>query len=120
VAPNIFASVAVPLLSNIHTKLIHRTTLVLSFHLAVKATVRLLAKRHTSVVASTSTRTLSAGNRSLQLHLNLRRWPTKLELHTHALAPLPTRSTREAGTNTVSTSLAFPTALGPLGLGLGY
>jgi len=119
-APNIFASVAVPLLSNIHTKLIHRTTLVLSFHLAVKATVRLLAKRHASVVASTPTRTLGAGNRSLQLHLNLHRWPTKLELHTHALAPLPTRSTREAGTNTVSTSLAFPNALGPLGLGLGY
>ncbi len=37
--------VSVPLLSNIHTQLLHRTTLELSFHLAVKATVRLIAKR---------------------------------------------------------------------------
>jgi hypothetical protein len=118
-APNIFATVAVPLLSNVHTRLIHRTTLELSFHLAVKATVRLLAKRHKSLVASTPTRTLGAGNRSLELHLNPHRWPTKLELHTHALAPLPTRSTREAGTNTVSTSLVTPNTLGSSGPGLG-
>jgi hypothetical protein len=113
-----FATVTVPLLSDLRSRLVHGTTLELSFHLAAKASVRLLAKRRRSLVASTPTRVLPAGNRNLSLHLDRRRWPTKLELKTHALAPLPTRSTREAGTNSVSTSLAFPNALGPLGLGL--
>ena len=35
-----------PLLSDLHTRLVHGTTLELRFHLAVKARVRLLAKRH--------------------------------------------------------------------------
>lgn len=117
VAPNPFATVTLPLLSNVHTRLIHGTTLELSFHLAVKARIRLIAKRRASVVASTSTRTLKAGKRSLQLRLNIHRWPTKLELQTHALAPLPTASTRGTGVETVSTSLAFPKALGLTGWG---
>jgi hypothetical protein len=103
-----FATVAVPLLSHVHSRLVHGTTLELRFHLAVRARVRLLAKRRGSVVASTPTRTLKAGNRSLLLQLNLHRWPTKLSLQTHALAPLPTASTREAGVESVSTSLVFP------------
>lgn len=115
---NPFASVTLPLLSHMHSRLLHGTTLQLSFHLAVKARVRLLAKRHNAVVASTPTRTLSAGNRSLLVRLNVRRWPTKLDLQTHALAPLPTVSTRESNTTTVSTSLAFPNtrAFDPSGL----
>jgi hypothetical protein len=112
-----FATVTLPLLSNVHTRLIHGTTLELSFHLAVKARIRLIAKRKSKVVASTSTRTFKAGKRSLQLLLNIHRWPTKLELQTHALAPLPTASTRGAGVETVSTSLAFPKALGLTGWG---
>jgi hypothetical protein len=118
VAVNPFASVAVPLLSHMHSRLLHGTTLQLSFHLAVKARVRLLAKRRNAVVASTPTRTLSAGNRVLQVRLNARRWPTKLDLQTHALAPLPTVTTRESNTTTVSTSLAFPDTreLDPSGL----
>jgi hypothetical protein len=113
-----FATVAVPLLTDLHTKLVHGTTLQLSFHLAVKARVRLLAKRHAKTVASTPTRTLNAGKRVLELRLNRRLWPTKLDLETHALAPLPTVSTRSSSVETVSTSLAFPdtrTALGDLG-----
>jgi hypothetical protein len=106
-----FARVEVPLLSHERTRLVHGTTLELSFQLAVKARVRLLAKRHKSVVASTSTRTLKAGRRSLELALNVHRWPTKLELQTHALARLPTESTLTSGVETVSTSLAFPRAL---------
>jgi hypothetical protein len=117
VAVNQFATVTVPLLSDVHTRLIHGTTLELSFRLAVKARIRLLAKRHARVVASTATRTLKAGKRSLQLLLNIHRWPTKLELQTHALAPLPTASTRGTGVETVSTSLAFPKALGLAGWG---
>lgn len=110
VAVNPFATVAVPLLSGVHSRLVHGTTLELSFHLSVKARVRLLAKRHGSVVASTAASVLRAGNHSLMLHLNVHRWPTKLDLQTHALAPLKTTSTRESSssTDTVTSSLAFP------------
>jgi hypothetical protein len=118
-----FARVTVPLLSDEHERLVHGTTLELTFHLAVKARVRLLAKRHRSVVASTEMRTLKAGKHSLQLQLDVHRWPTKLELKTHALAPLPTESTLTSGVETVTTSLSFPrvsalpTGLGEFGAG---
>jgi hypothetical protein len=101
--PTAETRVAVALLSKVRSRLVHGSTLELAFHLAVKARVRLLAKRHSSVVASTPTHTLAAGNRKLLLRLNPRRWPTKLDLQTHALAPLPTASTRGSGTDTVST-----------------
>jgi hypothetical protein len=105
VTPTTESKVTAPLLSDLHTRVVHGSTLELSFHLAVKARIRLIAKRHNSVVASTPTRTLAAGNRKLLLHLDRRRWPTKLDLQSHALAPLPTESTRGAGHDTVSTSL---------------
>lgn len=109
--PPIETRVTVPLLSNLHSRLVHGTTLEVSFRLAVKARIRLIARRRRSVVASTPTRTLSAGHRDLLLRLNRRRWPTKLELQQHALAPLPTASTRGAGNDTVGTILrALPRA----------
>jgi hypothetical protein len=83
--------VPVALLSNVHSRLIGRATLELRFHLAVEARVRLLAKRKATVVASTPARTLAGGNRRLLLRLSRRKWPTKLDLQTHALAPLPLR-----------------------------
>ncbi len=83
------SKVQLPLLSRLHSRLIDGSTLQLSFHLAVKARVRLLAKRKARVVAATPTRTLKAGNRQLLLRLSARSWPTKLSLQTHALAPLP-------------------------------
>ncbi len=53
---------------DLHSRLIvHGTTLELSFHLAVKARIRLLAERHKKLVASTPMRTLAAGNRKLLL-----------------------------------------------------
>jgi hypothetical protein len=97
--------VAVALLSRVHTKLVHGTTLELRFHLAVRARVRLLAKRRSRVVASTPSRTFAAGDRKLMLQLNARRWPTKLALQTHALAPLPTVSVRGAANTSVSTAV---------------
>jgi hypothetical protein len=113
--------VAVPLFSKIRSRLVHGTTLELRFHLAVKARVRLLAKRRKSVVASTPMRILTAGNRTLLLRLQRSRWPTKLALQSHALAPLPTVSAAAGATNTVSTGLvALPhtissfAGLGPL------
>jgi hypothetical protein len=111
--PEQAAMIRAPLLSDVHTRIRHRTTLELRFHLAVKARVRLVAKRRRSVVARTGMSTLAAGNRRLQLHLDPRRWPTKLDLETHALAPLPVVSTRGAGNDSVTTeSLAFSNALG--------
>jgi hypothetical protein len=106
--PSSESKVQLPLLSRLHSKLIHHTTLQLSFHLAVKARVRLLAKRHGRLVASTRTLTLKAGSRTLSLGLNPRSWPTKLSLQTHALAPLPLVSSvtgEGANVNTVSTGL---------------
>jgi hypothetical protein len=99
------AKVKVPLVTSLHTKLVHGTTLELRFHLAVKARVKLLAKRKKRVVASTAQRTFAAGNRKLLLPLDRQRWPTKLDLQAHALAPLPEQSTRLPGNNTVGTGV---------------
>ncbi len=102
------SSVAVPLLSRIHSRLVHGNVLELRFHLAVRARVRLLAKRHGHVVGSTPTKTFAAGNRRLLLRLDRRRWPTSLKLEQHALAPLPTVTVHKEGplaSNSVSTSM---------------
>jgi hypothetical protein len=109
--------VPLALLSHIRSRLVHGTTLELRFRLAVKARVRLLAKRRSQTVASTPMRTLAAGNRALTLRLDRARWPTKLDLQTHALARLPTVSTQGAATTTVSTGFAslthIPLLAGP-------
>ncbi len=102
--------VAVALLSHVRSRLVHGTTLQLRFHLAVKARVRLTAKRHGRLVASTATRVFAAGNRQLLLQLDRRRWPTKLALRTHALAPLPTVAAHTVGSdnsNSVGTGFAL-------------
>jgi hypothetical protein len=99
--------VTLPLLSRVHSRL-HGYTLELRFHLAVRARVRLIAKRRRKVVAQTPMRTLTAGSRKLLLKLNPRHWPTKLSLQTHALAPLPRVSSASgegAGVNTETTGL---------------
>jgi hypothetical protein len=99
--------VAVPLLSNIRTHLVHGTMLVVSFHLAVQARLRLIAKRKKQVVASTRSRTFTTGNRKLTVRLSRKRWPTKLDLQSRALAPLPTVSTKGSGAASNSVSTAF-------------
>jgi len=108
-SPAALAKVALPLLSRLHSRLVHADTLELSFHLAVKARVRLVAKRQSKVVASTPDRTLKAGDHKLLLRLNPRRWPTKLNLQTRALAPLPLVSsvTGEGSQVTTETTGAF-------------
>jgi len=112
--PAVESKIQAVLLSDVHSRLVHGSTLELRFHLAVKARVRVLAERRKKLVASTPTRTLAAGNRKLLLRLNRREWPTKLDLQTHPLAPLPTTTIKESvggpehggvGTNTVSTGL---------------
>jgi hypothetical protein len=106
--------IPVALLTHMHARLVHGTTLELSFHLAVKARLRLVAKRKARVVASTPRLTFKAGNRKLLLSLDRRRWPTKLDLQSHALAPLPTVSTRSSGVGAVSTRAAFRAVFGAL------
>jgi hypothetical protein len=113
--PSPFATITLPLLSQVRTRLVHGTTLELSFHLAVKARVRLVAKRHKTVVAATRTQILKAGKHKLLLRLERRRWPTKLDFQTHALAPLPTTNTRESNTGTIGTVERGPSAQTPLG-----
>jgi hypothetical protein len=103
VTPEPEVQTTVPLVSRIRTRLIRGTTLELSFQLATKARVRLVAKRKRVVVAHTPTLTMAAGKRTLRLRLNRRRWPTKLDLQTHALGKLPTSSLQGAGNTTVGT-----------------
>jgi hypothetical protein len=109
------SKVTLPLLSHVHSRLVKGSTLELRFRLAVKARVRLLAQRRRAVVAATATRTLQAGARKLLLRLDPRRWPTKLSLQTHALAPLPVVSSvtgEGANIGTVTTRLfALPRTL---------
>jgi hypothetical protein len=98
-----------PLLKHLRSRIVHGDTLQLLFHLTVKAQMRLIARRNHAVVAATPMRTLKAGNRMLELRLDPKRWPTKLQLKTHALAKLPVvpvGSGNDEGV--VSTSLAFP------------
>jgi hypothetical protein len=115
------AKVRLPLLSHLHSRLVHGTTLELRFHLAVKARVRLVAKRKQRVVATTATHTFAAGNRKLMLAFNVKRWPTKLDLQSHALAALPLVSSvtgEGALTTTETTGFAvLPHALLQSGLG---
>jgi len=109
--PPTVATETVPLLTEVHVKLLHRTTLELSFRLAVKADVQLLAERPVHhVIAKTPKRTLRAGRRMLLLKLNPKHWPKKLNLQTKALAPLPTRSVSR-GLNTITTSFVAPSTL---------
>lgn len=112
--------VTLPLLTHLHSRLVHGTTLELRFHLAVEARVRLMAERQRKVVAATPTRTLAQGNRSISLRLDRRRWPNKLKLQTHALAPLPEVSSvtgEGANIGTISTRMtALPRTLGWTGL----
>ena len=102
--------VTVPLLSDIHSRVLHGNTLELQFHLAVRARLKLLAKRKNKLIAATPMRTYAAGRHSLKLRLDPKRWPTKLQFQTHALAPLPTVSVNQSNQTTVSTSLRFPAA----------
>ncbi len=105
------ARVTLPLLSNVHSRLLDGHIFELRFHLAVKARMKLIARRKRQLVASTPMRTLAAGNRSLRLSLNPKRWPTKLQLESHALAPLPTTTLNKSNETTVTTSLRFPSTI---------
>ena len=100
--------VHVPLLSRVHSRLVNGATLELRFHLAVRARIRLIARRHRTIVASTPRQVMAPGNHRLNLRLDPRRWPTSLQLQTKALAALPTVAAGGGGpgNETVSTRFA--------------
>lgn len=103
--------VPVPLVGDVHTH-VHGTTLEMHFHLAVKARLKLIAKRKHRIVAQTAMRTLKAGSRTLVLKLSRRHWPEELHLVEHPLAPLP--EVPEVASNqesVVTSSQAFPAHL---------
>ncbi len=97
--------IPVPLFSKLRSKLLKGNVLELSFRLATEARIRLLAERAHTVVAKTSWHTFAAGTRRLLLHLERKRWPTKLNLKHVTLGKLPTTSLRGPGANSVSTGL---------------
>jgi hypothetical protein len=69
-----------PLYAKAKTRLLGGNVLELTFLLRAKSHVRLLAKRGGRVVAATKRYTMARGRRSLRLHLDPKRWPTKLDL----------------------------------------
>jgi hypothetical protein len=81
------------LVTGLRRRMVHRTTLELTFTLTAKAHVQLLAKRKRTVVARTKRVTLAKGRHTLRLRLNAKHWPTKLDFRVTALnAPSTTRT----------------------------
>lgn len=70
------------LLYKLHQKLIGHT-LELTFVLRAKAHVQLIARRQGKVVAKTKRQTMNKGPGRLRVHLDPKRWPTKLDLEAH-------------------------------------
>jgi hypothetical protein len=68
------------LVTHLHMHVLRGDVLELTFTLTGAAHVRLLASRHGHVVAHTRRETLHKGAHTLELHLNPRSWPTKLQL----------------------------------------
>jgi hypothetical protein len=78
-----------PLVEHMRSRVIHASTLELTFTLTAMARVQLLARRNKRLVASTRRMKLRAGRRRLELRLDPHRWPTKLDFHAVPLAPTP-------------------------------
>jgi hypothetical protein len=77
------------LVVGLHSRIVHRYTLELTFKLVAAARVQLIARRRHRAVAQTARRTLKAGKRRLMLRLNPHRWPNELDLKAVPLKPLP-------------------------------
>jgi hypothetical protein len=77
------------LFSSVRVKLVNRTTLALTFTLATKSHVKLSAQRKKRQVAHTKRYIMARGRHTLELRLNPRAWPTKLDLSVQAIGPIP-------------------------------
>jgi hypothetical protein len=84
------ARMSKPPYTDVHTRLVHRYTLELSFSLTVKSHVQLTAQHGHRRVARSPRETLKAGPHALMLHLNPHEWPNKLDLKVTPLEALPT------------------------------
>ncbi|HWY89187.1 MAG TPA: hypothetical protein VNY31_00805, partial [Solirubrobacteraceae bacterium] len=78
------------LVTDLHSRVVNRYMLELSFRLTVKAHVQLLASHGKRRVAQTGRETLKAGKHILRLRLNPHNWPNKLNLKAIPLEALPT------------------------------
>ena len=102
-----------PLFSNVSSRVVHSTTLALTFTLATKSHVRLLALRHRRTVAATARRVLAGGRHTLRLRLSRRAWPTRLDLRVTAIGTVPLEPSGggpTGGPTVVTTSLRDPAA----------
>lgn len=88
---------ALKLVTRVGRRLIKGTTLKVTFTLAAKAKVQLLAKRKKTVVARTKRRTLAKGRHTLTLKLSRKRWPTALDLRADLVKKDSTSDTPQAG-----------------------
>jgi hypothetical protein len=71
-------------LTKVTSKVLHHTTLVLNFHLNVRASVQIVASRKGTVVARSKKTVLAAGARSLTVTLNPKHWPTHIAVNAKA------------------------------------
>ncbi len=101
---------AKPLLTKVKTKLLHRTTLAMTFTLTSKANFQLLALRKSKVVAQTKHVVLPKGRHTVTLKLNAKRWPTKFKVRVTVYKPKKKATTKakakspstSSGTSTIS------------------
>jgi hypothetical protein len=84
-------------------KVTKKLVLVLSFKVARKARVQLLAKRHGRVVAKTKNKTFKAGRHTLRLQLSRKHWPTALAFKTKELTLDQSQLAPEGDDTAVST-----------------
>jgi hypothetical protein len=105
------------LFSHVKEKLLSRSTLAVTFVLVTKSQVRLLALHGKRSVASTKRLTLARGRHTLKLHLDPRRWPTRLDLQVKAIGAVPLVPVESSGggptggPTVVSTSYHAPSAM---------
>jgi hypothetical protein len=88
------------LVTGVKRRVIHGTTLEMTFTLSAKARVQLVAKRKKTIVAKTKKATLAKGKHKLRLKLNAKRWPTSLDLRAAVYkAPAPKSDTTSGGSD---------------------
>src|SRR5262249_27325435 len=86
-----------------------RLVLKLSFHVARKAKVQLIATRGGRTVAKTPYSTVQAGRHPVRLQLSRKHWPTGLRFRTKELTLKPDTS---SGSGTDTTSSSASTTIG--------
>ncbi|HEX3693195.1 MAG TPA: hypothetical protein VHU13_07615 [Solirubrobacteraceae bacterium] len=83
------SGVRAPLFSNVKEKLVKGTTLALSFTLATRSRVELVALRGKRAVAHSRRSVLGRGRHTVMLRLSRRAWPNKLALRVSAIGSVP-------------------------------